>query len=203
MKAAEFYQHWNELVRDNWSALGLSPLTKRGSKWIRPVGDLKLVFQVQVNIKYSWSVESGGDFSAYAFLPREVPAAPEKYIDNIMDEIHIFGTLDDALLAELNDLNQRTLDRLRGFDRAWIYDRIAKAYDCTPDQARELELFETGLETLELELDVPPESLVNPPLLYYDTDDLGPWAEWFSRALPVILDKIDTAPKYAFGGGHT
>lgn len=168
---------------------------------MRPVGDLKLLFWVQVNIKYAWSVESGGDFSAYAFLPREAPTDPAKYADDVMDELHIFGALDDSLRAELVDINSRLLEKLRGVDRDWIYERIAKAYDCTPEQARALEVFETGLETLELEFDVPPESLVNPSLFYYDADDLMPWIEWFKRALPVMLERIDSAPEYAFGSG--
>lgn len=198
MKAAEFYKQWNAVVEEDWSAAGLERQTSRGSNWIRPVGDLTLLFRVRVNNKYPWSIESGGDFSAYAYLPRSAPANPERYEESVMDELHIFGSLDGSLLDDMQSVNRRLLEKLRGFDRDWIYKRIATAYDCTPDQARNLALFETGLETLEGELDMPPESLVNPPLFYYDADDLAPWADWFKRALPVMLERIDSAPLYAF-----
>ncbi len=198
MKAKEFYSHWNSLVAEDWSSLGLSSLGTRGSKWSRPVGDLELLFEVRVNNKYPWTIESGGDFSAYAYLPREVPTTPASYVESVMDELHIFGTLNEQLTDELRAINQGLLDKLRAFDRDSIYAKIAEAYDCTPEQARGLELFETGLETLEGELEMPLESLVNPPLCYYESDDLEPWAAWFKRALPVMLDRIDSDPVYAF-----
>ncbi len=201
MKAAQFYKHWNGLVTEDWRAHGLSKLPAKGSKWTRPVGNLLLLFWVQVNIKYPWSVESGGDFSVYAFLPREVPAQPARYQDNVMDELLIFNQLDDRLRGELDDLNHRLVQKFRDLDRDSLYRQMAKAYDCTPEQVRDLGFLDTALETLEMQLDSPTHVQVNPPLFYYDADDIVAWTEWFARALPVMLAGIDSAPEYAFRAG--
>ena len=198
MKARDFYKAWNNQVQDEWSRLGLTRMTGRGSRWTLPLGDLLMLVFVEVNPKYAWSLEGGGNFSLYACLPREKPGDPAEYQEQMFDTIHCFSYLDDSLKAEIAAQNRSFCDKLKGMAGDALFARMAEKYDCTPAQARELGLLEGALTAIEMDIDSPVEAWVNPSLYYYDNDDIASWARYFQRALPVMLEGVADSPRYAF-----
>ncbi len=200
MKAAAFYRLWNSLVADAWPAAGLERIPGRGSRWVCPAGGKLLIAQIALNPKYPWSVFAGGNFSFYAWLPREAPLNPAKYSDNFADQLHVFGALDSTTSAACLATNRRVHEKLSGLDKASLYDAMAAALDCSPDQARDSGLYQTALEMFAMDLDTPEGALVNPPLYFYDEEDLASWAQWFETALPAMLTDALGHPNYLIGG---
>ena len=200
MQAAAFYEHWNALVADAWQEVGLEKLPGRGSRWVMPVGDKLLIAHVDLNPKQPWSVFAGGDFSFYAWLPRHAPAEPAEYGDDFADQLHVFGALDSATVDACTATNRLVYEKLSALDKKVLYRAMADSLDCSPDQARESGLYQSALEMFAMDFDTPAGALVNPPLHFYDEDDLSQWAAWFDAALPEMLDAAATSPNYLLGG---
>lgn len=200
MKATAFYRRWNALAADSWRAAGLERIPGHGSRWTRPIGDNKLLIaHTAVNPKYPWSVFAGGNFSFYVYLPPDAPADPGKYGDNFADQLIVFRSLDPPQRDALAATNERVFEKLSGLDKKSLYQQMADTLDCSPDQARQSGLYQTALEVFETEIKTPADALVNPPLYYYDEDDLALWVEWFDAALPTMLDRAINSPDYLIG----
>ena len=82
----------------------------------------------------------------------------------------------------------------------------ASASDQSPDKEQE-PATNTGEATVAAPItagspelpDTPAGALVNPPLHFYDEDDLAQWATWFETALPAMLDDASNSPNYLIG----
>ncbi len=199
MQAAAFYEHWNGLVADTWRSVGLEKLPGRGSRWVKRLGDKLLLAHIALNPKYPWSVFAGGDFSFYAYLPRTRPDDPADYSDDFADQLHVFGALDADTMEACTAENRSVYEKLSDLDRTALYRAMADTLDCSPDQARDSGLYQSALEMFAMDLDTPAGALVNPPLHFYDEDDLAQWATWFETALPAMLDDASNSPNYLIG----
>jgi len=199
VKAAQFYKLINDLVLAGWSALGLQKAKRRGSRWFTGVGDSTLLIFVETNPKYPWAVYSGGNFSINAYLPRETPIDPQTYRDDVFDSLWFFSYWDEEHVQEIHDTNRRMLEKMQNLDKDELFAAMARELDCTPTQARDADLYQTALEIMQMDVDTPGEGIVNPPLYYYDEEDVRVWANLLSRAMPDALRRITEGPRYAFG----
>lgn len=198
MKAAEFYRQWTGQVAEAWACLGVSRVAGRGCRWRYAVGDKTLFLFVETNPKYAWTLYGGGDFSINAYFPDEAPPDPAKYTENVLDGLAFFSYWDAAQTERRLAANRAVYDKLRGLDTTVLYERMAEAYDCTPAQARDQQLYEDALEMMEMDLEDPSDAFVNPPLHYYDAEDVETWAGIVTDALPAALKAMSERPEYVF-----
>ncbi len=200
MKAAELYKRWTGQVTDDWDAMGVSRLTGRGCKWRADVGDKLLLIFVEINPKYPWTLYGGGDFSLNAYLPRQSPDDPAKYSEDVFDGVSFFEYWSEEHMRLRHEANREVYDKIRNLDKDKLYADMASAYDCTPEDARDLQFHETALEIMQAEIDEPSDALVNPPLYFYDASDISMWANVVTQALPSVLQGIRDNPRYTFTG---
>jgi hypothetical protein len=198
LKAAALYKQWISEVAENWEALGIGKLPGRGCKWRADVGDKLLLLFVEINPKYPWTVYGGGDFSINAYLPRETPSDPSKYTEDIFDGVSFFHYWSNVHTELRYDANRNVFEKLKNLDKATLYSDMATQYDCTPEDARDLQFHETALEIMQMDVDEPSEAHVNPPLYFYDADDISMWADIVSQALPGVLRGVRDNPRYSF-----
>lgn len=200
MKAAELYKQWIREVSSDWGALGVTNLPGRACKWQTEFDNRLLLLFVETNHKYPWTIYGGSDFTLNAYLPRERPEKPDKYTEDVFDGISFFDYWSDEHAKQRHDLNRKVFEKLKNLDEDWLYGEMADLYDCTPEAAREIGLYESTLEIIEMEVEAPSEAVVNPPLYYYDADDVTAWTSLFSAALPGALQGVRENPRYSFSG---
>jgi len=197
VKAAEFYKLWNREVVDRWLESGVQKLVVRGSRWRGEVGGRDLLLFVETNAKYPWQIYSGGDFTINAYVPKSTPADPTKYVEDVGDTVSFFDYWDDDT-AGLVAANTRVYEKMRNLDKERLFRQLAAKLDCTPQQAKESELYQSSLEMFAMDLEDPSGILVNPPLHYYDADDVVMWADLVSRAIPGVLKRMASDLRYSF-----
>lgn len=190
MKAAQLYKQWSEQVESDWNRLGLERIRGRGCKWYTRIGDSTLLLFVVVNPKYPWTVQGGGNFSVAVYVPTSRPEQPERYVENVFDSIEFFSLWTDTLIERRQAANQRVYEKIRTLDRTTLFAQMAEAYDCTPAQAEALGLYETELEIMEMDIEESSDVLLNPPLYFYDAQDVTVWSELLTASLPVVLKRL-------------
>ncbi len=190
LKAAELYKQWSAAVESDWNRMGLQKLKGRSCKWFIDIGDSTLLLFVEMNSKYPWTVQGGGNFSINAFVPEQKPVRPEDYVENIFDNVEFFSLWTEDLIERRHAANRRVYEKIRSLDRTELYASMAEAYDCTPEQAESLGLYETELEIIAMDVEEPTDVLINPPLYFYDSRDVAAWSALVTDALGVVLPRI-------------
>ncbi len=201
MKSKQVYSQWIASVEDRWASLGVSKLPGKGCKWRADVHDLTLLIFVEVNSKYAWTVQGGGNFSINAYLPTTKPEHPGKYVESVFDSIAFFSLWSDELKAQRLELNRQVFEKIQALDKTELYAKMAEAYDCTPEEAKQSGLYESELEIIAMDVDDPVDALINPPLYFYDSEDLVAWAELVTAAMPQVLARVGDDVERAFNTG--
>ena len=203
MKSKQVYGQWIDDVEAQWTSLGLSRLPGGGCKWQSDVGELTLLLYVEVDRKYPWTVQGGGNFSINAYLPATRPEHPENYVESVFDSVAFFSLWGDELKERRLELNREVYEKIRNLDKTELYAKMADAYDCTPAQAKQSGLYQTELEIIAMDVDDPVDALINPPLYFYDEDDVSAWAELVTAAMPQVLANVSNDMPRVFDAGET
>ena len=202
MKSIQVYRQWAAGVREPWAALGVSMLPGKACKWQFDVGELTLLLFVEVDRKYPWTVQGGGNFSINAYLPQEKPSHPEKYVESVYDSIAFFSLWSDEQVSRRQALNRQVYEKIRNLDKQELYAKMAEAYDCSPEEAKQSGLYETDLEIIEMDVNDPVDALINPPLYFYDEEDVSAWAALVTAAMPQVLANVRSDMPRAFDTGE-
>ncbi len=203
MKSTQVYGRWIAEVETQWSSLGFSRLPGKGCKWRVDVGNSILLLFVQVDRKYPWTVQGGGNFSINAYLPATRPRQPEQYVENVFDSIAFFSLWSDEQISGRHELNKQVYEKIRNLDKQELYAKMADAYDCTPAEAKMSGLHQTELEIIAMDVNDPVDALINPPLYFYDEEDVTAWAELTTAAMPRVLASLRNDMPRAFDAGET
>lgn len=62
-------------------------------------------------------------------------------------------------------------------------------------------LYEDALEIMEMDLEDASDAFVNPPLHFYDGEDVDLWTRIVTDALPAALRAMSERPEYVFRTG--
>ena len=203
VKAAELYRRWSSLVEEDWARYDLVRLSGRGCRWFADRGDSALLVFVVSNPKHAWTVQGGGNFSINAYQPKQKPDEPEKYIESVFDNVRFFSLWRDDLSERRMAANRRVYEKIRDLDKDELFAKMAEAYDCTPAQAKQSGLYQTELEIIGMQLEDSGDALINPPLFFYDSDDIEAWAELVTSAMPEVLESLKRGAAYSFDLGGT